>query len=567
MWPSLRDFLNVPDELSGKGVRIAVIDGDFPNHPDITTNDRRTVYKVMVMESDPVPRVFNAEPGPWLGGAHGLWAAAAASGSGAESGGLYRGVAPEADLFLVAQYFQEHKRDPDGWREAHIRSLEWVRDNWKKYWIRGVLSARASSIDSSLLPWQTDQVRVLCEELATEGVLVVSATGNTTDRTALLAEATSPSVLSVGGVVIPSDGDSSQAKPFPCCRGNTYEGKWIPEILAPAENIVLPHGTDDEVDQHSNGKVDDLPRRHALRLGTSYAGPIVLGAAACLWESKPDWSAQQVKLALIASSTNRPQWTDLRAGLVSIRDALDAKPMDIRSTTGDSGETVDTGTLEKSPLGTSPYTTWSALRSLSTPTRLGMMDDGDPTQVEATVLSFVGEPLPTDIRQPIRICLRHEDSRVRTAALCALATGPSELSTSEITDAITNESTSVKAATVFLLQHQPALWIECTTVLPNLFDDANLDVRYVSLQLARRIADPKLARAIVSRFEEDARLKRISNFAVRRQALESATGHRILTSQEYVHGEPFYSDVQRAAKVDLARRWNEWLDSTRFTDG
>ena len=27
MWPTLRDFLSVPDELTGKGVRIAVVDG------------------------------------------------------------------------------------------------------------------------------------------------------------------------------------------------------------------------------------------------------------------------------------------------------------------------------------------------------------------------------------------------------------------------------------------------------------------------------------------------------------------------------------------------------------
>ena len=90
MWPTLRDFLGVPDELTGKGIRIAVVDGDFPSHPDITTNEQRTTYKVMVMESEPQPKVFEAEPGPWKGGAHGLWAAAAAAGSGAESQGLYR---------------------------------------------------------------------------------------------------------------------------------------------------------------------------------------------------------------------------------------------------------------------------------------------------------------------------------------------------------------------------------------------------------------------------------------------------------------------------------------------
>ncbi len=61
MWPSLRDFLRVSGELTGKNVRIAVMDGEFPNHPDISTNERRTSYLVRGM-SDPEtpPEVFQA---------------------------------------------------------------------------------------------------------------------------------------------------------------------------------------------------------------------------------------------------------------------------------------------------------------------------------------------------------------------------------------------------------------------------------------------------------------------------------------------------------------------------
>ena len=184
MWPSLREFLRIPDELTGKDVRIAVIDGEFPKHPDICTNERRTSYLVPGMsEPDAPPEVFTAERGPWKGGWHALCAAAAAGGSGVESGGLYTGVAPEADLFLVARY----PREP-GWseEEAQIRALEWVRANWRKYEIRGVLSAKRSQIGSGLLPWQTDRRRILCEELAddgpTRGFLIGESTGRNDRR-------------------------------------------------------------------------------------------------------------------------------------------------------------------------------------------------------------------------------------------------------------------------------------------------------------------------------------------------------------------------------------------------
>ena len=36
-WPSIRDFLDVPSYLTGENIAIAVVDGYFPPHPDITT--------------------------------------------------------------------------------------------------------------------------------------------------------------------------------------------------------------------------------------------------------------------------------------------------------------------------------------------------------------------------------------------------------------------------------------------------------------------------------------------------------------------------------------------------
>lgn len=544
MWPALRDFLNVPEALTGKGVRIAIVDGDFPNHPDITTNQHRTSHKVMVMDPDPVPKEFNVESGPWKGGAHGLWAAAAAASSGAESRGLYKGVAHDADLFLIAQYFTGQSRQPEKRDEAHLRSLEWIRDNWRKYEIRGVLTARKSALDASLLPWQSDPVRVLCEEIASEGVLVVSGSGNLSDRTAAMAEAAAPSVLSVGGVVIPSNGDPGSADVFPGCRGTTFEGKWIPEILAPAANIVLPHGTDKEIEHHYYGKIDDLPRLYARLHGTSFAGPMVLGAAACLWQARPEWTSQEMKSALIESSIQQPEWTDLRAGLVSVRAALGSTPSATRR---------DHGIWPRQP--------WTVLRSLSVASRLGMLGDSDPEHVIAAILSFVGDEnaLPDDVLIPFRKCLRHTDPHVRAAGACALAMGRSLVNASEIIEAIRDDSPYVRAAAVNLLRNHSDLWSECTKALPDLFNDTNPDVRYAALQLAVQMADPRMAGAILAGLEEDARANRISSFEVRRNALESITAHRLEMTPPYRHGEPFYSDDLRASRLDLARRWNEWI--------
>ena len=542
MWPTLRDFLSVPDELTGKGVRIAVVDGDFPSHPDITTNEQRTTYKVMVMESEAQPKVFEAEPRPWKGGAHGLWAAAAAAGSGAESQGLYRGIAPEADLFLVAEYFPGQSEDPEGRYAAQIKALEWVRDNWRKYEIRAVLSAHRCGIDSSLLPWQTEPIRILCEEIAADGLLVMAGSGNTSDRTAQITEASAPSVLSVGGIAISPDGDLDRAEAFPGSRGTTFEGKWIPEILAPAENVVLPHGTDEEVENHFYSKIDDLPRRYARRLGTSFSGPIALGAAACVWQAHPSWTALEMKTALVASSLKRSQWSDLRAGLVSVEGAL----------------AMEATEHPPEPV-TSPYRTWSAWRKSSVEYRMDQLGDGDSDQVKDIILSFLGDVFPDAAVKQISKCLIHPEPEVRAATLCVLASKTSEVNSEYIKEGFRDVSPIVRSAAVHSLQNCPALWSECSASLSVLFNDPSLDVRYVSIRLADRTALPRFAEAIVSGLEEDARMNRMCHFGARRDALEVITGHRLPLKPPYVDGHPHYSDALRDARVDLARRWEDWL--------
>ena len=336
---------------------------------------------------------------------------------------VYTGVSHrKPDLFLVAEYFPGQSQDPERRYAAQIKALEWVRDNWRKYEIRAVLSAHRCGIDSSLLPWQTEPIRILCEEIAADGLLVMAGSGNTSDRTAGLTEPAAPSVFSVGGIVISPDGDLDQAEAFPGSRGTTFEGKWVPEILAPAENIVLPHGTDEEIENHFYDKIDDLPRRYARTLGTSFAGPIALGAAACVWQAHPSWTALDMKTALIASSIKRPQWSDLRAGLVSVEGAL----------------AMEATEHPPEPV-TSPYQTWSEWRKRSVEYRMDQLSAGDSDQVRDIILSFVGDPLPDAALQPISECLNHPKSEVRAATLCALASKTSEV----------NPDTSRKGAGTF----------------------------------------------------------------------------------------------------------------------
>ena len=185
---------------------------------------------------------------------------------------------------------------------------------------------------------------------------------------------------------------------------------------------------------------------------------------------------------------------------------------------------------------------------------------GDSEQVKNVILSFVGDALPDAALQLIKKYLNHPEPEVRAACLCALASETSEVNPDYIKEGCRDVSPIVRSAAVHLLQSCPALWSECSASLSVLFNDPSLDVRYVSLHLARKMAHPRFAEEIVSSLEEDARMNRISNFAARRDALGAITRHRLPERPPYyVHGQPYYSDVRRDARVDLARRWEDWL--------
>ena len=73
------------------------------------------------------------------------------------------------------------------------------------------------------------------------------------------------------------------------CRGTTFEGKWVPDVLAPAQNVVLPHRNDEEIETHYYGNMDDLPARSCpnsrdvfLGSGSSGGGGLCVASASGL---------------------------------------------------------------------------------------------------------------------------------------------------------------------------------------------------------------------------------------------------------------------------------------------
>ncbi|MFD0618282.1 S8 family serine peptidase [Paenibacillus sp. GCM10027629] len=532
-WTSIRDFLRIPKNITGKGVKIAIIDGGFYCHPDIISNDNRNSFLVKTHTNNPVPIKITSET-QLNNGLHGLWTAAAAGGTGLLSNGVYTGVAPEADMYLIET---GSLRTAEEVEKNVGRALEWVNQYGEKYGIRGVVLTVAGQRDTGLLPWQADPLRILCEELVHKGILVVVASGNNNELTS--SSVISPSALSVGGVAIPESGKIEIAAPIPGCKGFTFDGKWNPDILAPAMNVVLPFPFKSEEERLNHYTVmhDNLPPNYTRQWGTSYAAPIVLGLAACLLQVQPNLTAEQVKIALVSSSESNEEWVEFKAGLAS-----------------SSVLTFDSHQITDADIQSSMYLQWKHWRERSLTEKIEKISCFDHNLIDI-LLSFLPEKVPNEAASIVQKVLYHPSYNVRAAAITVLSTQPSILSSLDISHCLTDESPSVRMGGIYALSLCPNFWEELTPTICTLINDENTDIRYNACKLASTIKNKKFIKPLIDGLIEDAQNKRIGTFGERHFALEIITGTEIPREPEWKEGEDPYSNRSINALLEIASKW------------
>ena len=73
------------------------------------------------------------------------------------------------------------------------------------------------------------------------------------------------------------------------------------------------------------------------------------------------------------------------------------------------------------------------------------------------------------------------------------------------------------------------------------------------------MAYPDFAAEIAAGLEEDAQMGRVANFGARRDALEAITGQQFPLNSPPEPGKIPHSNSLRDARMDLARRWKDWL--------
>ncbi|MFF7212965.1 S8 family serine peptidase [Streptomyces sp. NPDC008238] len=274
--------------FDGTGVTVAVLDtGVDATHPDL--QGRVDAQENFSDAPDTVDRV-----------GHGTHVASTVAGSGARSGGTYKGVAPGARIISGKVLGDSGSGSASG----IIAGMQWAVDRGAK-----VVNLSLGIDDSS----ETDPVEQAVNELSAEsGTLFVAAAGNSGPGAGTIGSpASAAAALTVGAV------DRTDAVAEFSGRGPTADGSLKPDLTAPGVDIVAARAAEGtEGEPAADGYVS--------MSGTSMATPHVAGAAAILAQQHPDWDGERIKAVLTGSAVAAPGLSAYAqgSGRVDVRRAI-----------------------------------------------------------------------------------------------------------------------------------------------------------------------------------------------------------------------------------------------------
>ena len=247
-----------------------------------------------------------------------------ASGDGRGHGtfvaGLAAAAAPEAKLVAIDVMDDNGK----AMTSDVIAAADWILQNKDRYRIRVANFSLHSARPSSFL---NDPLDRAVERLWFAGVVVVTSVGNYRDGEGPsgvpFAPANDPFVITVGATDLGAGvgGDDDFNAPW-SAYGRTNDGFLKPELAAPGRKLVgpVPAGSTMAAEHPERVVTHGFMRMS----GTSFAAPIVAGAAAQLLAVHPRWTPDEVKGALMLSA--RPaglaDYRSVGVGQVELRGAL-----------------------------------------------------------------------------------------------------------------------------------------------------------------------------------------------------------------------------------------------------
>lgn len=263
--------------ITGRGVGIAVLDTGLS--PSADFGGRVTAFMDFI----------NGRKFPYDDNGHGTHVAGIACGSGALSGGIYRGIAPGANIIPI-KILDKYGR---GNSLAAILAIQWVIDNKERYNIRLINMSAGTTEKAANVPL------IRAAEAAVEkGIAVISADGNENFRSTVTSPGISPYVITVGSA---EDYPSRRTYRSGGFRHRIYYQK--PDIYAPGENIVSCLSPDYRFEGRAGASTKITDGKYIKMSGSSMATPMITGIAALIIEMYPHITPSELKSVLKQSVT------------------------------------------------------------------------------------------------------------------------------------------------------------------------------------------------------------------------------------------------------------------------
>uniref|UniRef100_UPI0010AAD217 S8 family serine peptidase n=1 Tax=Agromyces sp. H66 TaxID=2529859 RepID=UPI0010AAD217 len=273
---------------TGEGVTVAVLDSGYDDtHPDLA--------------GAVLPDSASFVPGEEVGDdphGHGTHVASTIAGTGAASGGIHRGVADGADL-IIGKVLGADGYGMESWI---IAGMQWAGER---------ADIVSMSLGTSEASDGTDVMSEALDRIADEtGALFVVAAGNSSAPETIGSPGAAAKALTVGSVDDPTGILSWFSSQGPLA----WSGALKPELVGPGNDVTAARSADSAGDGAYVGMS-----------GTSMATPHVSGAAAIVKQQHPEYTAEQLRAALVSTTTD-VGLTPYQAGsgVVDIDQALDA---------------------------------------------------------------------------------------------------------------------------------------------------------------------------------------------------------------------------------------------------
>lgn len=305
----------------GTGVGIAIIDSGVASwHDDLGPG--RVSHFVDFVSDLPVAHD---------GYGHGTHVAGIIAGSGYDSDGARRGIAPGASLVVL--------RVLDEAGEGHISdviaSIDYAIEHRTELNIRIINLSVASGVYES---YTTDPLTLAAKRAVDAGIVVVTAAGNlgqsargVLQHGGITSPGNAPWVLTVGATdhrMTPGRGDDTVAS-FSSRGPTLFDGAFKPDLVAPGvaiESLADPASTIFALSAEARiwGTVDTATAPYVSLTGTSMAAPVVTGTVALMLEANSALTPNLVKALLhyTAETKGRAPLTAQGAGMLNARGAV-----------------------------------------------------------------------------------------------------------------------------------------------------------------------------------------------------------------------------------------------------